>query len=105
GRTSRRGPSSRPCACIPRVVNPADLGVIDASEALARRELSSRELVEACLARIAERDGTHSHDGDPGSINAWVRVYEENALAAAATADERLAAGDAPLLCGVPIGL
>jgi aspartyl-tRNA(Asn)/glutamyl-tRNA(Gln) amidotransferase subunit A len=86
-------------------VNPADLGVIDASEALARRELSSRELTEACRARVAERDGTHSHDGDPGSINAWVRVYEEDALAAADAADERLAAGDAPTLCGVPLGL
>ena len=35
-------------------------------------------------------DGTHGHDGDPGSINAWVRVYEEDALEAAARADERL---------------
>jgi aspartyl-tRNA(Asn)/glutamyl-tRNA(Gln) amidotransferase subunit A len=34
-----------------------------------------------------------------------VRVYEEDALAAAGRADERLASGDAPLLCGVPIGL
>ena len=86
-------------------MNPADLGVLDAARALAGRELSSRELTEACLERIRERDGTHSHDGDPASINAWVRVYEEDALAAAAAADERLAAGDAPLLCGVPIGL
>jgi aspartyl-tRNA(Asn)/glutamyl-tRNA(Gln) amidotransferase subunit A len=87
------------------VSNPADLGVLDAGAALAARGLSSRELTEACLARIGERDGTHSHEGDPGSINAWVRVYEEDALAAADCADERLAAGDAPLLCGVPIGL
>jgi aspartyl-tRNA(Asn)/glutamyl-tRNA(Gln) amidotransferase subunit A len=86
-------------------VEPADLGVVECAAALARRTLSSRELVEACLARIAERDGTHSHDGDPGSINAWVRVYEEDARAAAAAADERIAAGDAPLLCGVPLGL
>ena len=86
-------------------MNPADLGVIDAAAALARRELSSRELTEACLDRIAERDGTHSHDGDPTSINAWVRVYEDDARVAAAAADERLARGDAPLLCGVPVGL
>ena len=83
----------------------ADLGVEDAAEALARRELSSRELVDACLARIGERDGVHSHDGDPGSVNAWVRVYEEDAREAAARADERLAQGDAPTLCGIPIGL
>jgi len=85
--------------------NPADLGVVEASDALARGELSAVELARACLARIDERDGEHSHDGDPASINAWVRVYEEDALAAAARADERLAAGDAPALCGVPIGL
>ena len=86
-------------------VEPADLGVVECAAALAGRKVSSRELTEACLLRIAERDGTHSHDGDPGSINAWVRVYEEDARATAAVADERIAAGDAPLLCGVPLGL
>ena len=54
------------------VTDPADLGVEDAAAALRRRALSSRELVEACLARIRERDGMHSHDGDPDSVNAWV---------------------------------
>jgi aspartyl-tRNA(Asn)/glutamyl-tRNA(Gln) amidotransferase subunit A len=87
------------------VSDPADLGVVEAAAALARREFSSRELTESCLARIRERDGAHSYDGDPGSINAWVRVYEQDALAAADRADERLAAGDAPVLCGIPIGL
>jgi aspartyl-tRNA(Asn)/glutamyl-tRNA(Gln) amidotransferase subunit A len=86
-------------------VNPADLGIVEASALLQRRELSALELAQACLARIRERDGTHSFDGDPESINAWIRVYEEDALAAAARADERLDAGGAPALCGVPIGL
>ena len=90
---------------IGRVTDPADLGLQDAATALGSRALSSRELVEACLARIRERDGSHSHDGDPGSTNAWVRVYEDDALEASARADERLAAGDAPELCGIPIGL
>ncbi len=85
--------------------SPADLTVTEASALLARRTLSAVELAEACLARIRERDGTHSFEGDPESINAWIRVYEEDALAAAARADERLARGDAPALCGVPIGL
>ena len=84
---------------------PADLGVQQAADLLARRALSSRELTDSCLARIGERDGTHSHDGDPQSINAWVRVYADDARAAAARADERLARGDAPRLCGIPIGL
>jgi aspartyl-tRNA(Asn)/glutamyl-tRNA(Gln) amidotransferase subunit A len=53
----------------------------------------------------------HSHDGDPASINAWVRVYEEDAIAAAVLADERLSAagvrrdGPAPVLTGIPLGL
>jgi aspartyl-tRNA(Asn)/glutamyl-tRNA(Gln) amidotransferase subunit A len=90
---------------------PGDLGVADASALLAARTLSSVELVAACLARIDERDGAHCHDGDAESINAWVRVYEEDALAAAAAADERLSPravkrdGPAPPLCGIPIGL
>ena len=87
------------------MTDPAELGVLEASALLRREELSARELAEACLARIRARDGVHSHDGDPASINAWVRVYEEDALAAAGNADARLALGDAPVLCGVPIGL
>src|SRR5215510_465797 len=87
------------------VTDAADLGVEDAAEALARRTLSSRELVQACLDRIRERDGAHSHEGDPGSVNAWVRVYEDDAIAAAERAEERLARGDAPPLCGGAIGL
>ncbi len=37
-------------------VEPTALGVAEASAALARRELSPRELTEARLARIRERD-------------------------------------------------
>ena len=87
------------------MTSPADAGVVEAIALLARRDASSRELVESCLARIRERDGAHSHEGDAGSINAWVRVYEDDALAAADRADAWLATGDAPALCGIPIGL
>ncbi len=72
-------------------MHPADLGVVEASGLIAHGELSATELIGACLARIRERDGTHSHEGDAASVNAWVRVYEEGALAAAARADEQLA--------------
>jgi aspartyl-tRNA(Asn)/glutamyl-tRNA(Gln) amidotransferase subunit A len=91
--------------------DPADLGVIESARLLRDRELSSSELVTACLRRIDERDGTHSADGDPSSVNAWVRVYADDALRAAAAADARLTAkaqrelGPPPALCGVPIGL
>jgi aspartyl-tRNA(Asn)/glutamyl-tRNA(Gln) amidotransferase subunit A len=87
------------------VTDPANLGVVESAELLSSRRLSSRELVDACLARIVERDGRHSADGDDDSMNAWVRVYEEEARAAAARADERLATADPPFLCGIPIGL
>lgn len=89
----------------------ARLGVAELSSRLQRRELSAGEVTGALLERIREVDGAHSHDGDPGSINAWVRVYEEDALAAASRADERLSEaavrrdGPAPPLTGVPIGL
>ena len=48
----------------------------------------------------------HSHEGDR-AVNAWVRVYEEEALAAAAQADDARARAGGPLpqLCGIPIGL
>lgn len=83
-----------------------DLGVVDAAAALSRREVSAVELTTGCLDRIRALDGTHSHDGDPDSINAWVRVYEHDALAAAARADAQLASnGDHPPLLGVPLGL
>jgi aspartyl-tRNA(Asn)/glutamyl-tRNA(Gln) amidotransferase subunit A len=90
------------------VSDPADLGVAEARKLLAERRLSASELVQACLARIRERGGAHSHDGDPGSINAWVRVYEEDAVAAASRADALLSARGpipAPPLCGIPVGL
>ncbi len=84
--------------------DPADLGVTEAVSLLADGSISSLELVEACLRRIDQRDGAHSHDGDPGSINAWVRVYEEDAIEAAKRADG-LRGDERPPLCGVPVGL
>jgi aspartyl-tRNA(Asn)/glutamyl-tRNA(Gln) amidotransferase subunit A len=86
------------------MVDAADLGIAEASALIADRKLSASELTRACLARIAERDGAHSHEGDPASINAWVRVYEEAALEAAAHADE-LRPHPLPPLWGIPIGL
>ena len=85
----------------------ADLGVVEAAALIAERRLSASELTRACLARIRERDGAHSHEGDAASVNAWVRVYEEEALAAAAHVDDARALADGPLpqLCGIPIGL
>jgi aspartyl-tRNA(Asn)/glutamyl-tRNA(Gln) amidotransferase subunit A len=85
---------------------PTDLGVVDAISAMQRGDITSEELITACLERIDAVDGTHHHDGDAGSINAWIRVYRDSALAAARRADARRAdGGDLPPLLGVPIGL
>lgn len=84
--------------------DPADLGVTEAVSLLAAGSISSLELVQACLRRITERDGTHSHEGDPASINAWVRVYADEAVESAKRADEQ-PSDQRPPLCGVPVGL
>ena len=83
----------------------ADLGVIEAAALLDRGEASSVEVVSDCLARIRERDGEQSFDGSPSSVNAWIRVYEDDALEAAARADAQRSRGEAGPLCGIPIGL
>ncbi len=88
--------------------DPAELGVLEARELLARRRLSALELTEACLRRIEQLNGgPPSADGSPEAINAWVRLYPELARAQARAADERLARDgrSAPSLCGIPIGL
>ena len=71
------------------------LDTIDASEAAARLadgRATSRALVAACLARIAERDG---------EIGAWAHVEPAHALGQACMAD---AAGSGPLR-GIPVGI
>ena len=57
------------------------------------REISSTELTQHCLDRIAK----HS------DLNAFVTLDESGAMAAAAVADKQLASGEADLLTGVPI--
>jgi aspartyl-tRNA(Asn)/glutamyl-tRNA(Gln) amidotransferase subunit A len=79
--------------------------VTELSGLLHERRASAREVAEAHLERIADVDGEHTFDGSPDAINAWIRIYEERALADAARADERLADGHAGPLCGVPYGL
>lgn len=71
------------------------LDATDLSELIHRRELSAREVVQAHLERIA-RVNPH--------LNAIVTVDPEGALAAAAAADDRLAAGEPTgPLHGLPI--
>jgi aspartyl-tRNA(Asn)/glutamyl-tRNA(Gln) amidotransferase subunit A len=66
-----------------------------ARDALRRGEVSSAELTEACLAAI---EGA-------GALNAFVHKTPEIARARAAAADLRIKAGDAPAMCGIPVGI
>jgi aspartyl-tRNA(Asn)/glutamyl-tRNA(Gln) amidotransferase subunit A len=90
--------------------DPADLGTTQAASLLQAGLLSSRELLQACQARIAARNGPVSFQGSPSAINAWVRLYPDFAQRLACDADRRLAAGrrrrrPATALCGLPLGL
>jgi amidase len=64
--------------------------------ALARREVSSRELVERSLARIEATQST---------LNAFRCARHEAARAEAGQADRRLAAGERAALLGVPVAI
>ena len=72
-----------------------DLTIAGAREALRKGETSAAELTEACLTAIEAA----------GALNAFVHVTAEVARERAALADDRLKAGDAPDLCGIPIGI
>jgi aspartyl-tRNA(Asn)/glutamyl-tRNA(Gln) amidotransferase subunit A len=92
----------------PGPTDPADLGLLEAAALLRGRALSAVELLEACQARIAARNGGEpTFDGAPGAVNAWVRLYPDLARQLAQAAEARLAAeGDAaPLVCGIPLAL
>jgi aspartyl-tRNA(Asn)/glutamyl-tRNA(Gln) amidotransferase subunit A len=70
-----------------------DLGVAESSRALAAGQVSSLELTEHLLARVAEHD----------SLGCFLHLDAELALAAATAADLRRAAGSSAALLGVPL--
>ena len=89
------------------VTDPADLGVWTRPRTRARGSSRSRELVATPASRAsASATARTATTAIPASVNAWVRVYEEDALrrrrpgrrAARARATRRA-------LCGIPIGL
>src|SRR5512141_2094906 len=71
-----------------------DLSLSELATLLRGRKASSEELVRLFLGRIAKLDP---------SLNAFITVDEEKALAAARAADARLAKGGAGPLAGIPI--
>ena len=77
-------------------MQPNELTAGQALAAMAAGNLTSRALVESCLARIAEREDT---------VRAWAFLDAGLALAQADAADARRAAGDAGPLNGLPVGI
>lgn len=72
------------------------LSSTDARRLLDGGQLSSRELTEAHLDRIADLDG---------AVHAYIEVMTEAALSRADDADRRLAAGERTPLLGIPVAL
>lgn len=73
------------------------LSIVEASDLLRRRQISPLELTTSCLSRIEELNPT---------VNAFITVMQESALAQAREAENEISAGDwrGPLH-GIPIGL
>jgi len=71
------------------------LTIAEARARLRAREISAEDLTMACLTAMDAGDG----------LNAFVHKTPEIALDQARAADVRLAAGDAPDLCGIPLGI
>ena len=71
------------------------LTLADARDKLRGKEITSVELTEACLSAV---DGAKA-------LNAFVHDTPDLALEQAKAADARLAEGDAPSMCGLPIGI
>ncbi|MBY6162223.1 Asp-tRNA(Asn)/Glu-tRNA(Gln) amidotransferase subunit GatA [Mameliella alba] len=71
------------------------LKIAEARDALRKGDVTSAELTEACLTAIDKAD----------ALNAFVHKTPEIAREQAAAADARIKAGDAPSLCGIPLGI
>jgi len=65
-------------------------------EKLCRGETTSRKLTEAALAHLEARNG---------ETHAFLTICADGALSMADEADRRIARGDVPLLCGIPMAL
>src|SRR6056297_259164 len=71
------------------------LTIAEARDALRKGEVTSVELTEACLKAIEGAD----------ALGAVVHKTPEIARERAAAADARIKAGDAPSMCGIPVGI
>ncbi|WP_106744865.1 Asp-tRNA(Asn)/Glu-tRNA(Gln) amidotransferase subunit GatA [Yoonia maritima] len=71
------------------------LTIAQARDAMRKGDTSSAEVTAACLTAIE----------DAGALNAFVHKTPEIATKQAAAADARIKAGDAPAMCGIPLGI
>jgi len=71
------------------------LTIAEARDRLRAGEITAVDLTEACLGEIEAA----------GALNAFVHHTPEIARAQAEAADARLKAGDAPAMCGIPLGI
>ncbi len=76
-------------------MNANAMTITQARDALRAREISAVDLTMSCLTAIDASD----------ALNAFVHRTPEIALDQARAADARLAAGDAPDICGIPLGI
>lgn len=73
------------------------LTIAEASIKLAKKEISSLELTQACLDAIKNKDS---------KVKAFIKVTEEEALAEAKAVDEKLSAGEKlSALSGIPVAI
>src|SRR3989338_4008224 len=68
--------------------------ISELSKLLSEKKISSVELTKHFLSRITQFNET---------LNAFITITEENALKQAQNADQKIAAGNAHPLCGIPI--
>ncbi len=69
--------------------------IADARDALRKGDVTSVELTQACLTAIDAAD----------ALGAFVHKTPEIAMERATAADARIKAGDAPDMCGIPVGI
>ena len=73
-----------------------DLTIQEMRQKLLAGDLTSVELTKGCLERIKATDG---------ELNAFITLCEDEALAAAAEADQQIKAGNTGMLTGIPVAV
>jgi len=77
------------------MTNPNEMTIAAARDALRKGDVTAADLTMSCLTAM---------DAGAG-LNAYVHKTPEIALDQARAADARIAAGDAPAMCGIPLGI